>query len=64
MNIPDHTGISESLVTIFGLKISVLKFLVASSDPGSGPGVFLVLDPGPGIRDGKIRIRNTTVFKA
>jgi hypothetical protein len=38
MNIPDH--ISESLVTVFGLKI--LKFFYA--DPGSR--IFLTLDPG------------------
>jgi hypothetical protein len=38
MNISDH--ISESLKTIFGLKI--LKFFDA--DPGFG--IFLTLDPG------------------
>jgi hypothetical protein len=43
MNIPDH--ISESLETVFGLKI--LKFFDA--DPGSG--IFLTLDPGSGFRD-------------
>jgi hypothetical protein len=41
--IPDH--ISESLETIFGLKI--LKFFDADSDPGSRSSL---------IRDGKIRI--------
>jgi hypothetical protein len=49
MNIPDH--ISESLETIFGLKI--LKFFDA--DPGFG--IFLTLDPGSGMV--KIRIRNS-----
>ncbi len=44
MNIPDH--ISESLETIFGLRI--LKFF---ADPGSG--IFLTLDP-----EWKIRIRD------
>jgi hypothetical protein len=38
MNILDH--VSESLETIFGLKI--LKFFGADSDPG----IFLTLDPG------------------
>jgi hypothetical protein len=41
MNIPDH--ISESLETIFGLKI--LKFFDGDPDPGSG--IFLTLDPDP-----------------
>ncbi len=40
MNIPDH--ISESLETVFGLKI--LKFLDADPDPG--PGIFLTLYSG------------------
>jgi hypothetical protein len=40
MNIPDHN--SESLETIFGLKI--LKFFAADADPGSG--IFFTLDPG------------------
>jgi hypothetical protein len=40
MNIPDH--ISESLETIFGLKI--LKFFDMDPDPGSG--IFLTLDRG------------------
>jgi hypothetical protein len=48
MNIPDH--FSESLETIFGLKI--LKFFDADSDPGSG--IFLTLSPGSGMK--KIRI--------
>jgi hypothetical protein len=49
MNIPDH--ISESLETIFGLKI--LNFFDVDPDPGSG--IFL-----PWIRDrnGKILIRD------
>jgi hypothetical protein len=38
MNIPDH--ISESLETIFGLKIEILK--------------FFNVDPGSGIQDGKM----------
>ena len=41
--IPDR--ISESLETIFGLKI--LKFFYVDPDPGSG--IFLTLDPGSGI---------------
>jgi hypothetical protein len=45
MNIPDH--ISESLETIFGVKL--LKFFDADADPGSGN----LFDPGSGIRDGK-----------
>jgi hypothetical protein len=40
MNIPDY--ISESLETIFWLKI--LKFF--DTDPNSGSGIFLTLDPG------------------
>jgi hypothetical protein len=47
MNIPDH--ISESLETIFGVKI--LKFFDADADSG----IFLTLDPGSGME--KIRIR-------
>jgi hypothetical protein len=43
MNIPDH--IFESLKQFFGLKI--LKFFDADPDPGSG--IFLILDPGPGM---------------
>ncbi len=50
MNIPDH--ISECLETIFGFKI--LKFFDVDSDPGSG--IFLTLDPGPGME--KIWIRD------
>jgi hypothetical protein len=38
LNIPDHN--SESLVTVFGLKL--LTFF--DVDPGSG--IFLTLDPG------------------
>jgi hypothetical protein len=53
MNIPDH--ISESLETIFfGLKI--LKFFDA--DPDLGSGIRSPFDPGSGIQDGKIRIRD------
>jgi hypothetical protein len=33
MNIPDH--ISESLETIFGLKLKILKFFDADPYPGS-----------------------------
>jgi hypothetical protein len=40
MNIPDH--ISESLKTIFGVKIP--KFFFA--DPDLGSLIFLTLDPG------------------
>ncbi len=47
MNIPDH--ISESLETIFGLKI--LNFSDTDPDPGSD---YI----WPWIRDGKIRIRD------
>jgi hypothetical protein len=42
MSIPDH--ISESLKTIYGLKI--LKFFEV--DPGPGSGIFLTLAPGSG----------------
>jgi hypothetical protein len=52
MNIPDH--ISESLETIFGLKL--LNFFNADSDPEFG--IFLNLDLGSGIRNGKIRIQD------
>ncbi len=48
MKIPDH--ISESLETIFGVK--VLKFFDVDADPG----IFLTLDPGSGME--KIRIRD------
>jgi hypothetical protein len=41
--------ISESFGTIFCVKI--LKFFDADPDPGSG--IFLNLDPGSWIRDGK-----------
>ncbi len=51
MNILDH--ISESLETIFWVKM-VFKFF--DEDPGSGNLFY----PGSGIRDGKIRIRNTS----
>ncbi len=47
MNITDH--ISESLETIFRVKI--LKFFDADTD--SDPGIFLTLDPGSGME--KIR---------
>jgi hypothetical protein len=50
MNLPDHN--SESLETIFGLKIPVLKFF----DADSGTGIFLTLGPGSGME--KIRIRD------
>ncbi len=43
--------ISESLETIFGVKI--LKFFDASPDPGSG--IFLTLDPGSGMEEIRIR---------
>jgi hypothetical protein len=46
-NIPDH--ISESLEIIFWFKI---HFFDADEDPG----IFLTLDPGPGMK--KIRIRD------
>jgi hypothetical protein len=48
MNIADH--ISESLETIFWIKI--LKLFDANADLGSG-NLFLTLDPGSEIRDGK-----------
>ncbi len=48
INIPDH--ISESVISIIWVKI--LKFFVG--DPGS----VVPFDPGSGIRDGKIRIRD------
>jgi hypothetical protein len=44
MNIPDH--ISESLETIFLVK-KILEFFDANPDPGAG--IFLTLDPGPGM---------------
>jgi hypothetical protein len=44
INIPDY--ISSSLETIFGVKI--LEFFDADLDPESG--IFLTLDPGPGIK--------------
>ncbi len=50
MNIPDR--IFESLETIFWVKIP--KFFDADAEPGSAN----LLDPGSGIRDGKIRIRD------
>jgi hypothetical protein len=43
-----------SLENIFGLKI--LQLFDEDLDPGSG--IFLTLDPGSGVRDGKIRIRD------
>jgi hypothetical protein len=52
MNILDHT--SESLETVFGLKI--LKFFDADPVPGSG--IFLIRDPGWKIRTVS-GIRNT-----
>jgi hypothetical protein len=54
MNIPDH--FSESLDTVFSVKNTVPKFFDADPDPGSG--IFLTLNPGSVIRDGKIRIRD------
>jgi hypothetical protein len=50
MNILDH--ISERLEIIFWVKI--LKFFDADADPGS----WKLYDPGSGIRDGKIRVRD------
>jgi hypothetical protein len=47
MKIPDH--FSESLETIFGVKI--LKFFDADAAPYPGSGSLF--DPGSGIRDGK-----------
>jgi hypothetical protein len=55
INIPDH--ISQSLVSVlvcYGLKIR--KFFVADTDLFPGSGAFLSLDPGSGIRGGKILI--------
>jgi hypothetical protein len=43
-------SISESLETIFGLKI--IKFFDAVSDPGSG--IFLTLDPRSGMEKTRI----------
>jgi hypothetical protein len=43
MNIPDH--ISKSLETIFWVK---------KPDPDPESGIFLTLDPGCVIRDGKV----------
>ncbi len=42
VNIPDH--ISESLETVFGLKI--LKFFDADPGQDPGSGIFLIRDPG------------------
>ncbi len=50
MNILDH--ISESLETIFWVKI--LKFCDAEADPD--PGIFLTSDPGSGME--KIRAQD------
>jgi hypothetical protein len=50
MNIPDH--ISESIETIFGLKI--VKFFDA--DPDAGSGIYLTLDPGWKKSDSESRI--------
>jgi hypothetical protein len=47
MNIPDY--FSERLETVFWVKNAVLKFLDA--DPGSE--IRDLVNPGPGIRDGK-----------
>jgi hypothetical protein len=52
MNIPDH--FAESLETLFGLKI--LKFFDVDPDPGSR--IFLTLNQGSGIPDGKIWIQD------
>jgi hypothetical protein len=52
MNIPDH--ISESLETIFLVK-KILEFFDADPDPGAG--IFLTLDPGPGMEKFKSGIR-------
>jgi hypothetical protein len=49
MNIPDH--ISKSLETIFWLKY--LDYLMRIRS-----GIRNLFDPGSGIRDGKIRIRD------
>jgi hypothetical protein len=35
------------------LGLKILKFFDSDPDPGSG--IFLTLDPGSGIRDGKIQ---------
>jgi hypothetical protein len=43
MNIPDHISFSESLKTIFWVKI--LTFFDADADPG----ILLALDPGSGM---------------
>jgi hypothetical protein len=53
MNFPDH--ISESLKTIFWIKI--LKFFDADANPDPGSGKLF--HPGSGIRDGKIRIQES-----
>jgi hypothetical protein len=54
INILDH--ISESLETIFWVKI--FKFFDANADADPGSGTGNLFEHGPGIRDGKIRIRD------
>jgi hypothetical protein len=54
MNFRDY--MCESLETIFWLKIRVVKFFDVNPDPGSG--IRNLFYPGPGIRDGRIRIRD------
>jgi len=52
LNILDHSA--ESLETVFELKI--LIFFDVDPDPGSG--IFLTLNQGSGIPDGKIKIQD------
>ncbi len=52
LNILDHFRLPR--VTVFELKI--LKFFDVDPDPGSG--IFLTLNQGSGIPDGKIRIQD------
>jgi hypothetical protein len=52
MNIPDN--FSDSFETVFGVKI--LKLFDMEPDPGFG--IRSLFDPGSGIWDGKIQIRD------
>ncbi len=45
LNVPDH--ISESLKTIFWVKLKILKFFDADQDPD--PGIRNLFNPGSGI---------------
>jgi hypothetical protein len=63
MNIPDH--ISESLETSFGVKIPVLDFFDADTDPGYGnlfdPVSGMEINSDPGWKLSQIRNTACTV---